>query len=314
MHDTSIIVLFIGVLETAVEWLEHTVGLPPHIQERLLTSGIVIAVIVIIRFILLKIVWNRTASVRTRYQWQKGTTYILAGLAFIVIGRIWFEGVHSLATFLGLVSAGIAIALKDVVTGLAGWIFLLWRRPFDVGDRIQIGEYSGDVIDMRIFQFTLNEIGNWVDADQSTGRVIHIPNGLVFTTPQINYTKGFEYIWDEIPVYLTYESDWKRAKEMLLRIVEEHTEALTDKAQRGVQEASKKFMIFYSTLSPTVYTELKDRGITLTMRYLVEPRQRRARQQILWEAILDMVAKEADIEIAYPTTRFYRSPDSPPLT
>ncbi len=297
-----------------IEWVEKSIGLPLQVQQNIVKSAAVILVLWLIRMAVLKFVQRKTKDVRTRYQWQKSSAYVSVGIALLVVGRIWFEGFDSLTTYLGLVSAGIAIALKDVLTSFAGWIFILWRRPFEVGDRIQIGAHAGDVIDIRIFQFTLNEIGNWVDADQSTGRVIHIPNGLVFSSPQINYTRGFQYLWDEIPVLVTFESDWKKAKEILTRIVNERTEILTDQAERGVLEASKKFMIFYSTLSPTVYTSVKDSGVNLTMRYLVEPRKRRARREVLWEEILSAFAAETDIELAYPTTRFYRGPDSPPAT
>jgi small-conductance mechanosensitive channel len=295
-----------------IEWLERSIGIPPQAQEKLFTSAVIIAVLWLLRLLLLKLVWKKTKDIRVRYQWQKGASYSAAGVALLVVGRIWFEGLDSITTYLGLLSAGLAIALKDVLTDLAGWVFLIWRRPFEVGDRIQIGSHAGDVIDIRIFQFTLNEIGNWVDADQSTGRVIHIPNGIVFTAPQINYTKGFSYIWDELTVYLTFESDWRKAKAILQRIVEQHADILTEHAQAGILEASKQFMIFYSTLSPAVYTSVKDRGVSLTLRYLVEPRRRRGRQQILWEEILDAFSVEADISFAYPTTRFYYGPETTP--
>src|SRR5437870_943240 len=101
---------------------------------------------------------------RLRYRWQKATAYITTPIALLIVGRIWFAGFQSIATFLGLVSAGIAIALKDILVNLAGWVFIIWRRPFALGDRIQIGQHAGDVIDVRLFQFTLNEIGNWVQA------------------------------------------------------------------------------------------------------------------------------------------------------
>ena len=80
------------------------------------------------------------------------------------------KGIASLTTFLGLASAGVAIAMHDTIANLAGWFFIISRKPFKVGDRIEIGEIAGDVIDIRIFQFSLVEIGNWVDAEQSTGR------------------------------------------------------------------------------------------------------------------------------------------------
>ncbi|MBZ0199912.1 MAG: mechanosensitive ion channel family protein [Ignavibacteriaceae bacterium] len=78
--------------------------------------------------------------------------------------------------------------------------FILERKPFTVGDRIQTGDVAGDVIDLRIFRFTRMEISNWVDAEQRTGRTIHVPNGKVFTEWQANYSTGFQYIWNEISV------------------------------------------------------------------------------------------------------------------
>ncbi len=256
----------------------------------------------------LRIVAGRTDDVRIRYSWRKSSTYITVLIGFLILGRIWFTGFSALTTYLGLLSAGIAIALRDPLVNLAGWVFLVWRRPFEVGDRIQIGQFSGDVIDLRIFQFTLMEIGNWVDADQSTGRVIHIPNGKVFTEMQANYSKGFKYIWNEVPVLVTFESNWRKAKEILQTIGREHAAHLTETAERKVREASTKFMIFYSKLTPTVYTSVRDSGVLLTIRYLCGPRDRRGTEQAIWEDILMEFAKNDDIDFAYPTQRFYNNP------
>ena len=179
------------------------------------------------------------------------------------------------------------------------------RKPFEVGDRIEIDNLTGDVIDIRIFQFTVMEIGNWVDADQSTGRIIHVPNGKVFTDFQANYSTGFNYIWDEIGVLITFESDWKTAKEILTKIVNDQAEHLTDEVQRKIRETSRKFMIFYNVLTPIVYTSVKDSGVMLTMRYLCDVRKRRAASQAIWEDVLNEFAKHNNIDFAYPTTRIY---------
>jgi hypothetical protein len=106
--------------------------------------------------------------------------YFVSLIGLLVIGRIWLTGMETLVTFLGLLSAGIAIALKDPLINIAGWVYILARKPFNVGERIEINNVAGDVIDIRIFQFSILEIGNWVQADQSTGRVLHIPNGVIF--------------------------------------------------------------------------------------------------------------------------------------
>jgi small-conductance mechanosensitive channel len=230
---------------------------------------------------------------------------VVVTLGIFMVGHLWFKGFQSLATYLGLLSAGLAIALQDLVRSFAGWMFILWRQPFGLGDRIQIGEARGDVIDIRLFRFSLMEIGNWVHADQSTGRVVHIPNGRVFTETLANYSKGFQHIWEEIPVLVTFESDWQKAKRILSEIAKTHTEHLSGPAQEGIRKASRQFMIFYEKLTPIVYTSVADCGVLLTLRFLCEPRRRRGTVEEVWEAILRAFADCPDIDFAYPTTRFY---------
>ena len=294
-------------MESLTNWLEKTFDMSPALQQKLFASVIIILLLWLFRRILLTIAFKKNDDVRAQYRWRKTSIYFASTIGFLIIGRIWFEGFQSIATFLGLLSAGLAIALKDPLVNLAGWIFILWRKPFTVGDRIQIGDTAGDVIDLRIFQFTLMEIGNWVDADQSTGRIIHIPNGKVFSDVQANYSTGFNYIWNEIPVLITFESDWKKAKEILTNIVNNHAEHLSRSVEEKIKAASQKFMIFYKKLTPIVYTSVKDSGVLLTMRYLCDPRKRRGSEEEIWEDILNEFSKRTDVDFAYPTQRFYNN-------
>jgi len=295
------------------DWLQQRLGLSPTLQMHLLVSVVVVAGLWLLQRIVLALVYRRITDPRTRYRWRKTTTYVFIVAGILVIGREWLEGFKSLATFLGLVSAGIAIALKDPLVNLAGWAYIVGRRPFDVGDRIEIAGHKGDVFDQRLFQFTLNEIGVWVDADQSTGRIIHIPNGRIFTDPVANYDKGFKYIWNEVPVVVTFESNWKKAKEILTAIAFKHAEHLTAEAERDLLTASRQYFINYKKLTPIVYTSAVDSGVRLTMRYLIEPRRRRGTVSAIWEEILTEFAKSSDIDLAYPTTRpFHHSVEGKP--
>ena len=289
------------------DWLQQHLGLSPAVQLHLFVSVLAIVGLWLLQKIVLAVVYRRVTDPYTRYRWRKATTYIFIVVGVLVVGREWLEGFKSLATFLGLVSAGIAIALKDPLTNLAGWAFIVSRRPFDVGDRIEIAGHKGDVIDQRLFQFTLNEIGGWVDADQSSGRIIHIPNARVFTEPVANYDKGFKYIWNEVPVTVTYESNWKKAKEILTAVAFKHAEHLTAEAERDLLTASRQYFINYKKLTPIVYTNAVDSGVRLTMRYLIEPRRRRGTVSAIWEEILSEFAKCSDVELAYHTVRSYRS-------
>jgi small-conductance mechanosensitive channel len=248
---------------------------------------------------------RRIEDVQRRYALTKTSNYVF-GIVFVVATMmIWFGGLTGWSAYLGLVSAGLAIALQDPLVDLVGWIFISVRRPFEVGDRIEIGGQRGDVIDQRLFQFSLVEIGNWVDADQSTGRIIHIPNGRVFREPTANYTAGFKFIWEEIPVMVTFESDWERAKQILSEIAGQHSALPNEEAAREVRRASRKYMIFFEHLTPIVWTHVADSGVVLTLRFICEPRRRRSTTTRVWEEILKAFANEATIDFAYPTTRYY---------
>ena len=288
------------------DWLQAH-GVSPELQTKLLVSAIAIALLWAAHRIVLGLAYRRVTDPWARYRWRKVVTYVTLALGVIVVGRTWFVGMQTLATFFGLLSAGLAIALKDPVANFAAWAYIMWRRPFEVGERIQIGAYAGDVIDLRLFQFTLNEIGNWVDADQSTGRIIHIPNGRIFTDPVANYDKGFKYIWNEVPVMVSFESDWKKAKEILIAIALKHAEHLTAQAERELLTASRQYLINYTKLTPIVYTKAADSGVLLTIRYLIEPRKRRGTEHAIWEEILTAFARCPDVDLAYHTVRSFKN-------
>jgi small-conductance mechanosensitive channel len=285
--------------------LQQVPYLNSPIMIKLIKSIIIITILWLLKQVVNRLILRKITDMKSRYQWRKIISTIIAILGIIIVGRLWYEGVQSIATYLGLLSAGIAIALKDLIANFAGWIYIISRKPFEVGDRIQIGNLAGDVIDLSLFEFSLLEIGNWVDADQSTGRIIHIPNGKIFTLDLANYDKGFKYIWNEIRVVITFESNWQKAKKILLKIANNKSENITTPVERQIKRAARKFLIYYKHLTPIVYTDVKDHGIQLTIRHLCETRKRRGYTEAIWEDILKEFAKQKDIELAYPTTRFY---------
>jgi small-conductance mechanosensitive channel len=289
-----------------IDWLQTHLGMSPELQMRLFATLGTVAGLWVLHKLILALVYRRVHDPWSRYRWRKSLTYVFMAAGIVIVGRMWFAGVQALATFFGLLSAGLAIALKEPVSNLAGWAFIIWRGPFEVGDRVQIGPHAGDVIDLGVFQFTLNEIGAWVQADQSSGRIIHIPNGKVFTDPIANYNKGFRYIWNEVPVVVTFESDWRKAKQILGKIAVKHAEHLTAQAEQELLAASQQYLINYRKLTPIVYTNVVDYGVQLTIRYLIEPRKRRGTEHAIWEDILTEFAACQDIDLAYHTTRSFK--------
>jgi small-conductance mechanosensitive channel len=289
--------------------LEEITGLDAALRDKLLLSLLILAFFYLLASIARRVINDQVEDVAIAHHRRRIVTYLSWGVILLCVARVWFKGVGSIVTVLGIASAGLVIALQDVFANLMGWLFILWRRPFVVGDRIEIAGSAGDVIDIRLFQTHLVEIRNWVHADQSTGRILMVPNARFYREPLANFSRGFDYIWTELAVLITFESNWRKAKQLLADLAQRHCEDLSEDVRERVKDAAKQYPIRFSNVKPRVYTSVKEAGILLTLRYLDRPRRRRDTEEILWEGVLDAFAACDDLDFAYPTVRQFRAPN-----
>ena len=291
-----------------MDWIENELLITPNLQIKLFKTIIIVLILAFMYVFLKRLVYKLVDDNKVYYRSKKSMSFIIFILAFILVGRIWFQGIQSITTFIGLFSAGLALIMKDVILNIAGWIYIKLKSPLKVGDRIEIDGIAGDVIDIQVFSFVLMEIRNWIDADQSTGRIVYIPNVTIFNEALLNYSKGIPFIWNEIPISIPLESNWKKAKEILKEIAKKHGEVISSKAEESIQEASKKFSLYNAQLEPTVYTKIdtSSSSIMLTIRYMCPYRNRRGSAELIYEEILDEFMKHEDIEFAYPTYIVYK--------
>jgi len=176
---------------------------------------------------------------------------------------------------------------------------------YEPGNRIEIGKHKGDVIDIAIFYTTLVEIDNWIEEDQSTGRIVKVPNNLVIKESVYNYNTGFPFVWNEIKVLVTFESNWEEAKKVMLDTTKEYTDQIED-MEKAIKKLSRKYLIYFSKLTPIVYTKIKESGVELSLRHLTIVKKRRTVSSELQEKILNEFRKAKDIDFAYPTIRYYQ--------
>lgn len=276
-------------------------------KKKILGTVFIILFGYLVMFGFIGIINRRVKDIKTRHMVRKNVIYIVTIVLIIVTFFIWIQNINSITIFLGVAGAGLALALQEVILCVAGWLLILIRHPYETGDRVEINGIKGDIIDIRLFQTSLLEIGNWVDADQSTGRIVNFPNSFVYKYENYNYSRGFEFIWHEIPIVVTFESDWKRGKEIMMVHAKKLAEGMEEKVSRKIDAMRNRYMIFYGKLTPIVYTNIKDSGIELTLRYLTEAKQRRDTQDALCRAILDDFEKEKTVNFAYPTYRIVKN-------
>lgn len=172
---------------------------------------------------------------------------------------------------------------------------------YRVRDRIEINEKFGDVIDISIFYTTLMETREWVSGDQVTGRLTVVPNGLVLNGAIQNYSRDFDFIWDEITIPITYDSDWKEGVSKILEIVTKETMDVSEKAQKIMERIEGKYYFTKKSLEPAIFLTLTDNWITFGVRYITEVRQRRVLHDKLSRIILSEIENSEKIKIASAT-------------
>jgi small-conductance mechanosensitive channel len=202
---------------------------------------------------------------------------------------------------MGILGAGIAFASQETIGSFAGYVSIVTGNLYRIGDRVCVGDVTGDVLDISMLRTTLMEIGEWVKAEQYTGRVVTIANRAVFSHPVFNYTQHWEYLWDEITIPVTYDSDWWRAREIMLDHAEEYTAHLQEEAQARLQRLMKRYPVHEQSVQPRLYVVMTDNWIELTLRYVVEARERRKVMARLHHELLQHFGEQPSVTVASAT-------------
>jgi small-conductance mechanosensitive channel len=294
------------------DWQSFFFSLMEFLQVNALGLLVSIALILLIGRLITGITNRYVRQEKVQHGIRKWVRYItiIAILLWMVVLYYNSQARRETPFFLflvGLFLAGIAISLRDVFSNVVGWLVIVSNKGYRSGDRIRIGELSGDVIDVGILRTIIAEIGDWVHADQSTGRLVTVPNSMVLTHEVYNYTQGYDFIWNEMRVLVTFESDWEQAKAIMLEVAGEDFEQKKHQIQERLSRVRRRYLLRYSYISPAVYVRIADSGVELALRYMVRARRRRTVEDAFSREILRRFAQEPGVEFAYPTIRMYRA-------
>ena len=236
--------------------------------------------------------------------------YFVWAVAALLVFLIWTEFGGRVGFVAGLFSAGVAFALQNVLGSFAAWIGILAGKVFRVGDRVMMGGVRGDVIDVSPLRTTIMEIGSpgseegsdiWVRARQYTGRVVTVSNKTFFDEPIYNYSKDFDYIWEEISIPLKYTTDWERGREVLLEVVEGATRPFKGASAGALAQMARRYLVHESEMAPQAFLELTDNWIELTARFVIPVRSARRIKSEVSEKILRRYSVEG-VAIASTTS------------
>ncbi len=245
----------------------------------------------------------------TRYKSQK-IVEVFGYLLLVVITISYFTGnIKDVALAVGLFTAGVTITLQEIILSIAGSVYIFLVKVYKPGDRIEINGIKGDVIDIDSMYTTMMEIGEWVDSDNYSGRIVKLSNAFVFRGPVYNYSRDFPFIWDELNLPIRYGSDMEEAKKIVMDIAQE---VLSDFVKASLQQWKSvvgRYYIEDAMVEPTLAISLTDNWIRFNLRYIVDYKKRRHTAHLLNERIREAVEKTGGrVQFASATFEVVRIP------
>ncbi|QIN78384.1 mechanosensitive ion channel [Rubrobacter marinus] len=320
-----------GVLREAFEGLAGVVG-GPEVGVRLLLTLFVLAGALALRRVASQAVRRRFGTMgqgggggpseagrddrHSAYWIRKVSAYAVWGVAVLLVIFIWAEFGRRLGFVVGAASAGVAFALQNVLGSFAAWLGILAGGVFRVGDRVMMGGVKGDVIDLSPLRTTVMEIGSpgasedsdvWVRARQYTGRVVTVSNKAFFDEPIYNYSKDFDYVWEEISVPVSYKTAWEKARDILLEEVEGATRGFRQESAEALAEMSRRYLVGKSEVEPQVFVRLTDDWVELSVRFVIPTRSARSLKSGISESVLRRFSEE-NVAIASTTSEIVGFP------
>mgnify|MGYP002857274008 CR=1 FL=1 len=232
------------------------------------------------------------------YVYYQRSNIVLNIILIIIIFIFWDSYLDNIITVISFVSAALTLALREIIFNFFAGIYIRAKKPFDIDDRIEFKNIKGDVIAIHRFDFEILEVGTNINAEQSTGRVINVPNSVALTEPIVNYAKDFKYIWNEITVKTPLDIDSDEMKKILYGVINsnEVVKRIPAKMRATMEKMSIDQRIYYNKLEPIIYLRVVDSHIEFYIRYLVHPKKNRYVEDDVWSKLL-ILNKEGKIKL-----------------
>ncbi|WP_277541758.1 mechanosensitive ion channel family protein [Haloarcula laminariae] len=248
---------------------------------------------------------RRTPDKRRRHD-ARNILRLTVGIAGIVsvLGVVTQQWVGVLFS-LGVVGFAVTFALQQPLFSLIGWLYIMVKRPYQVGDRVAIEDSKGDVVEVSFLVTTLWEInGGLVSSNQPSGRIITLPNSVVLSSHVMNYTREeFPFVWNELTVQVAYETDLDYATDLMAGIADDYIgDEMAARIGRYRERLSETPVELEVQDRPTVNIVQQESWVEFRLRYLVHPRRGQRVRNELYKRILDAFNDEPD-RVKFPVSR-----------
>lgn len=262
--------------------------------QRAFTAFLFVIAIILINKFLVRYINKTIKDSHIQYNARKGLKFVEIVVIIISLFLIFTQELKQFNITVGLIGAGIAIALQNMIMSLAGWFSIAFGQYFKIGDRIEINGIMGDVIDIDFFYTTIMECGQWIGADLYNGRIVKINNNKIINNPLYNYSLDFAFVWDEIKIPISYTSNVKLVQNILYDVVIEISENFIDDAEVIWKKLKKKYLLHETKLNSAVTIVVSDKFLEFTLRYIVDYKRRREIKDLIYNKLMQKFEEHKD--------------------
>lgn len=257
----------------------------------LISTGILFVAILVLRTITSRFIRRAVPAPELRRKWIVQSRNGLILLLLVGLVMIWGEELRTLALSIVAIAVAFVVATKELILCFTGSLLKSGARSFQIGDRIQVKDFRGDVIDQNLLATTILEVGPGRLTHQRTGRMTVIPNALFVSEPVINETYTHDYIIHVFTVPFKREDDWRAAQQALLASANKHCQPYLDKARRHMRRLTEHRGIDVPAVDPRVSIQLPTAA---ELHLIVRIPARSGERSFIEQAILTEVFGEND--------------------
>ncbi len=261
--------------------------------KKISTSIFIILIILLIKRIIDRLIIPQAQTEGDQYNLRRFTRLVTTILILLVISSFLFQNLYAIAVSFGVISVIIGFALQAPIASFIAWIYIVFRRPYQVGDRVQISHFRGDVMEISYLYTILWECsGDYLGNDRRSGRTIHFPNSIILKDQVINYSgPHFPFIWNETAIQIAYTSDLTFVESCLIKATQR------DFSEQYPDLPTKRLEV----LTPTVYYRVNTYAwLEAVISYPVEPEDTTGRRNRILRYALPLLNEFPD-KVKFPS-------------
>ncbi|MGG0642654.1 mechanosensitive ion channel domain-containing protein [Sporosarcina gallistercoris] len=290
---------FLGIADS----LQTTLKTPDAYLNKVALTAVVLVIGIALYMLLKKMLARSVKNFTKKIQLHKAAKQTMGTLTIVSVLFIWVQAINVLVLIALLFGMIAVFMVRGLTSNIIGYFVIKYRKYFEIGHRVEINEIIGDVIEINSTSFKLLEVRNGLSSDAHTGRIIKLPNSIIFNESIEMVGVANRFVWHEVKYVVSFDSNWQAAEQIMTEAGASYFEEIV---LPELQQTNRRLLNGQSELRPVFSIDTNDAGIVLVLRYLVDYQQGVSAKTTLQRTILPQFIEHPNIEFAIVEVKVFQ--------